>query len=103
MGNRIKILHFRQKSHIVTTFYFHRIYWQREKADSNAEVDYMVQQGKNIVPVEVKANTKCSMQSIYQFLKGKGYPFGIRTLMENFGFYENIKVFPLYAVSQIVD
>ena len=77
-------------------------YWQREKTGSNAEVDYIVQQGENIVPVEVKANTKGSMQSMFQFLNEKGYPYGIRTSMENFGAYQNIKVYPLYAVSQIV-
>ena len=76
-------------------------YWQREKTGSNAEVDYVVQQGQNIVPVEVKANTKGSMQSMFQFLTEKGYPYGIRTSMENFGVYQNIKVFPLYALSQL--
>ena len=77
-------------------------YWQREKAGSNAEVDYVVQQNENIAPVEIKANTKGSMQSMYQFLAEKGYPFGIRSSMENFGTYGNIRVYPLYAISQIV-
>ena len=78
-------------------------YWQREKEGSNAEVDYIVQKGQNIVPVEVKANTKGSMQSMYQFLSEKGYPYGIRCSMENFGMYGNIKVYPLYATSLIVE
>ena len=77
-------------------------YWQREKTGSNAEVDYLVQQGENIVPVEVKANTKGSMQSMFQFLTEKGYPFGVRSSMENFGQYDNVQVYPLYAVSQMV-
>ena len=76
-------------------------YWQREKTGSNAEVDYVVQQGENIVPIEVKANTKGSMQSMYQFLKEKGYPHGIRTSMENFGMFGNVRIYPLYAISQI--
>jgi len=77
-------------------------YWIREKEGSNAEIDYLVQQGENIVPVEVKANTKGSMQSMFQFLKEKNQPYGIRTSMENFGVYQNIRVYPLYAVSQVV-
>ena len=77
-------------------------YWQREKAGSNAEVDYVVQQNANIVPVEIKSNTKGSMQSLFQFLTEKGSPFGIRSSMENFGSYENIEVYPLYAISQAV-
>jgi len=78
-------------------------YWQREKAGANAEVDYIIQQGENIVPVEIKANTKGSMQSMFQFLTEKGQPYGIRSSMENYGSYGNIKVYPLYAVSQIVN
>ena len=77
-------------------------FWQREKTGSNAEVDYVIQHDENIVPVEVKANTKGSMQSMFQFLTEKDYPFGIRTSMENFGTYANIRVYPLYAVSQVI-
>jgi len=77
-------------------------YWQREKTGSNAEVDYVVQQNENIVPVEIKANTKGSMQSMFQFLMEKNYPYGIRCSMENFGTYQNIRIYPLYAISQAV-
>ena len=77
-------------------------YWQREKEGSNAEVDYVIQQSEHIVPVEIKANTKGSMQSMFQFLTEKGYPYGIRSSMENYGNYENIRVYPLYAISQII-
>jgi predicted AAA+ superfamily ATPase len=76
-------------------------YWQREKAGSNAEVDYVVQCNADIVPVEVKAGTKGSMQSMFQFLSEKEYSYGIRCSMENFGTYQNIKVYPLYAASRI--
>ncbi|MDR1170704.1 MAG: ATP-binding protein [Prevotellaceae bacterium] len=76
-------------------------YWQREKRGSTAEVDYVVQCNADIVPVEVKSGTKGSMQSMFQFLSEKNYPYGIRCSMENFGTYQNIKIYPLYAVSQI--
>lgn len=76
-------------------------YWQREKAGSNAEVDYVVQCNADVVPVEVKSGTKGSMQSMFQFLSEKKYAYGIRCSMENFGTYQNIKIYPLYAVSQI--
>jgi Predicted ATPase (AAA+ superfamily) len=74
-------------------------YWQREKQGSSAEVDYIIQQQTYIVPVEVKSGTKGSMQSMFQFLSEKGYDYGIRCSMENFGFFQNIRIFPLYAVS----
>ena len=78
-------------------------YWVREKTGSNAEVDYIVQQNKNIVPVEVKANTKGSMQSLFQFLTEKKQPFGIRCSMENFGTMDKVKIYPLYAAGKIVN
>ena len=39
---------------------------------------------------------------MFQFLAEKGYPYGIRCSMENFGIYQNIRVYPLYALSQAV-
>jgi predicted AAA+ superfamily ATPase len=76
-------------------------YWQREKPGSSAEVDYVVQSGKDIVPLEVKSGTKGSMQSMFQFLSEKKYPYGIRCSMENFDTYQNVKIYPLYGVSGI--
>ncbi|MDR1222306.1 MAG: AAA family ATPase [Tannerella sp.] len=83
------------------TFPMQLYYWQREKAGSSAEVDYVVQSGADIVPLEVKSGTKGSMQSMFQFLSEKKYPYGIRCSMENFGTYPNVKIYPLYAVSLI--
>ena len=78
-------------------------YWQREKPGSSAEVDYIVQCNADIVPLEVKSGTKGAMQSMFQFLSEKKSPFGIRCSMENFGTYQNIKVYPLYGISKIID
>jgi len=77
-------------------------YWQREKAGSAAEVDYVIQQGQDIVPVEVKAGTKGAMQSMFLFLTEKQRRYGIRSSMENFGDYQNVKIYPLYAVGKII-
>ena len=42
-----------------------------------AEVDYVVQYGADIVPLEVKSATRGSMQSMFQFLSEKNYSYGI--------------------------
>jgi predicted AAA+ superfamily ATPase len=76
-------------------------YWQREKQGSLAEVDYVVQCDADIVPVEVKSGTRGSMQSMFQFLSEKEYKYGIRCSMENFGTFERVRIYPLYAVSRI--
>jgi uncharacterized protein len=78
-------------------------YWHRESTNGNAEIDYVVQKGENIVPIEVKASTRGSMQSLYQFLKEKKIAKGIRISLENFSIYENIEVFPIYAISTFKD
>ena len=74
-------------------------FWHRESKSSNAEIDYVVQKGIKIVPVEVKAGTKGSMQSLFLFMEEKKSDFGIRFSLKNYSEYGKIKVFPLYAVS----
>jgi predicted AAA+ superfamily ATPase len=78
-------------------------YWQREKEGSAAEIDYLIQQGQNITPIEVKAGTKGTMQSLFLFLAEKQQLSGIRCSMENFGEFQNIKIYPLYAVGKVGD
>jgi len=73
-------------------------YWHRESKNSNAEVDFVLQIGQNIVPLEVKSNTKGAMRSIHLFLEEKKSSFGIRTSLENFDELQKIKIVPLYAV-----
>lgn len=77
--------------------------WHREKSGSNAEVDYVVQLGTRIFPIEVKLGSKGSMQSMRLFLEIKGIAKGIRTSLENFSSYEDILVYPLYAIRNIID
>lgn len=76
--------------------------WHREKKDSQAEVDFVIQRGSEIIPVEVKSGTKGSMQSLRIFMAEKHSQYGIRTSLENFSNYENIKVVPLYAIANIL-
>ncbi len=75
--------------------------WHREEAGSNAEVDYVIQKENEIIPIEVKASKKGSMQSLRQFLAIKNKPYGIRASLENFCEYDDIKVYPLYAIKNV--
>jgi len=77
-------------------------YWQREAKNSQAEVDYVIQKGRGLIPIEVKSGTKGAMQSMYKFLEEKQSSYGIRTSLENFGKIEKIKIIPLYAIGQIL-
>lgn len=77
-------------------------YWHREKRGSNAEVDYLIQNGNKIVPLEVKSSTQGKMQSLHLFLKEKNINTGIRISSENFCLYDKINVYPLYAVNNLL-
>jgi predicted AAA+ superfamily ATPase len=73
-------------------------YWHREARNSQAELDYIYQHEKQLVPIEVKSGTKGRMLSLFLFLKEKKIPFGIRISSENFADMDEVKVMPLYAV-----
>ena len=75
-------------------------YWQREKKGSQAEVDYVIELGNRIVPIEVKSGIKGKMHSLRIFMEEKKCKFGIRTSLENFARLEKINIIPLYAFEQ---
>jgi len=72
-------------------------YWHRESKSSNAEIDYIIQDGDKLLPIEVKAGTKGQMQSMHLFLKEKNCTRGLRMSLENFSSYPPIDVYPMYA------
>jgi predicted AAA+ superfamily ATPase len=77
-------------------------YWHREKRGSNAEVDYLIEQENQVVPVEVKSGSTGKMQSLNLFIDEKKSSKGIRISLENFSRYGKITVIPLYAVSNLI-
>jgi uncharacterized protein len=76
-------------------------YWHREKRGSNAEVDFLLQDHHEIIPLEVKSGMQGKMQSLRIFLQEKKINSGTRVSLENFGKYDNIHVLPLYAVRNL--
>ena len=44
------------------------VYWLREGRKANAEVDYVVSFGTDIIPVEVKAGKSGTLRSLQQFV-----------------------------------
>ena len=53
-------------------------YWAREAKNSNAEIDYLIQKGNKIYPVEVKAGKTGTLKSMQVFLAEKNKKTGIR-------------------------
>lgn len=77
-------------------------FWAREKEKSHAEVDYLIQKEDKIIPIEVKSGTQGKMQSMHLFLAEKQSGYGIRTSLENFSEYDKIRVYPLYAIGNVL-
>jgi predicted AAA+ superfamily ATPase len=71
------------------------IYWRSE---NTAEVDFLLENSEGVVPLEAKAGTNKKTQSlrIYQTQFRPG--LSIRTTARNFGFANQIRSIPLYAL-----
>ena len=78
-------------------------YWQREKSQSKAQIDFLIQKNDKIIPIEVKSGVQGAMQSLRIFMQEKKITKGIRTSLENFAQYKNIEVFPMYAIANLFD
>jgi predicted AAA+ superfamily ATPase len=52
-------------------------YWQRNEG-RQAEIDYVIQHGSHVVPVEVKAGKAGSMKSLHAFMQGKKLSCALR-------------------------
>ncbi len=76
-------------------------YWDRDKKGAMAEVDYVIQSGSQILPIEVKAGTTRSLKSLTQFLLEKPSPFGIRISQYPLSFHDRVLSIPLYLISQL--
>lgn len=70
-------------------------YW---KSDGKAELDFMIQKDTDIVPIEVKTSTHTKSRSLDVYMKTYNPKYAIRISEKNFGFENNIKSVPLYAV-----
>lgn len=53
-------------------------FWVREEKAACAELDFLIQSGERILPVEVKSGSHGSLKSLHQFLRRSGTDVGIR-------------------------
>jgi hypothetical protein len=76
-------------------------FWAREKKNSMAEVDYVVNIGSNILPVEVKSGKEGKLKSLRMFIEDKKSKFGIRFSRDKLSYYDKVLSIPLYMVEQL--
>lgn len=70
-------------------------YWRNE---GTAELDFVLQNDNDIIPVEVKTGIRTKSKSLHLFVEKYKPVYSIRISSKNFGFENNIKSVPLYAV-----
>ncbi len=53
-------------------------YWTRERKGAAAELDYLLQHGIDVVPIEVKAGTTGALKSLHLFMSLRRLPLAVR-------------------------
>lgn len=74
---------------------FKLYYWT---SGNQAEVDFVTRIGNDIIPIEVKSAANTRSKSLEIYAKTFLPTYSIRISAKNFGFENNIKSVPLYAV-----
>lgn len=62
------------------------------------EIDFLIKIDGDIIPVEVKSGRRVNSKSLNEYIKKYNPKVSIRISSKNFGFENNIKSVPLYAV-----
>ena len=74
---------------------FSLYYWNINQV---AEIDFLIDTDKGVIPIEVKANDNTTLRSLNYYITKYKPNYSIRISTKNFGFENGIKSVPLYAV-----
>lgn len=71
-------------------------YWKAQRG--TGEVDFIIMREGKIIPVEVKSADNTRAKSLEAYMKKYNPEYAVKISSKNFGFENNIKSIPLYAV-----
>lgn len=74
-------------------------YWSSDRGSS--EVDYIIQFGRNNIPIEVKANENLQAKSLKTFVQKYNTKINVRTSMANYRKEDWLINIPLYLIGNI--
>ena len=80
---------------VLTCNGFPLYFWKNE---NTAELDFVLQIEGKVIPLEVKKGLRTKSVSMTMFVKKYKSPYAIRISGKNFGYQNQIKSIPLYAV-----
>ena len=77
-------------------------FWKRKEKNSAAEVDYLIQKGEDIIPIEVKSGHGTTLRSLRLFLETHPKStYGIRFSSLDYSVIESLDSRPLYSVASL--
>lgn len=77
-------------------------YWHREAKSSNAEVDYVIEQGGKVVPIEVKSGLGGRKKSLMRFIEEKSPHAAICLSTDQASESNDIQYCPLYQIEVLM-
>ena len=80
---------------------FKPYYWRNEKGTK--EIDFIISINGKLIPVEVKSGEHVDSKSLGEYVRLFAPAYSVRISAKNFGFENDIKSVPLYAVFCIQD
>ncbi len=80
---------------------FQLFYWAREKTGSMAEVDYVINYGSQIIPIEVKAGKVGRLRSMRVFLEEKNLSVGVQISQKTLQFERGVLSVPFYMIFEL--
>jgi hypothetical protein len=77
-------------------------FWKRKAKNSSAEVDYLIQRGEQILPIEVKSGSGNTLRSLHIFLDSHPKSsLAVRFSSLNYSILEKLDSRPLYAAASL--
>lgn len=73
---------------------YNTYYWESERG---AEIDFVIQRGGRLIPVEVKSADNTKAKSLRVYMETYKPDYAIKLSAKNFGFEDGKKTVPLYA------
>lgn len=74
-------------------------YWTNDRG--NAEVDFLIDNGMDVIPIEVKAETNLKAKSLKTYIEKFNSRVALRTSMSGYGRSDTIIELPLWAIETI--
>lgn len=76
-------------------------FWARDAKNSQAELDFIVNNGGQIIPIEVKSGPNGKLKSLMAFLKERNLPLGIKISSAALSYDSPVLNIPFYLVGEL--